>query len=144
MLKRLPIQMKLPTIWKQWAARSRQCGVDCPWVARANFTMPMTLPTTYLYGNSGQWSWLPIGCTWAGILTCKWRCPFLLYIEIVGNSVGNSVGQSSTFTYGNNLGITMGNLLNCILWFFLNVGLPSLIQISSKWLCMLLFIIWNQ
>ena len=62
-------------------------GVGCPWAAHGNFAMQIRLPTTSMYGNSGQlsgqlsrqpttskyeksgqfsgqWSGLPMGCPW--------------------------------------------------------------------------------
>ena len=58
-------------------------GVGCPWPAHGNFSMQIRLPTTSIYGNSGQlsgqpttsncekseqlsgqWSGLPMGCPW--------------------------------------------------------------------------------
>ena len=62
-------------------------GVGCPWAAHGNFAMQIRLPTTSIYGNSGQLSGqlsrlpttsiygnsgqlsgqrsgLPMGCTW--------------------------------------------------------------------------------
>ena len=58
-------------------------GVGCPWAAHGNFAMQIRLPTTSIYGNSGQlsghstsskheksgqlseqWSGLPMCCPW--------------------------------------------------------------------------------
>ena len=35
-------------------------GVGCPWAAHGNFTMQIRLPTTSIYGYSGQLSGQPI------------------------------------------------------------------------------------
>ena len=32
-------------------------GMGCPWAAHGNFAMQIRLPTTYIYGDSGQLSW---------------------------------------------------------------------------------------
>ena len=34
-------------------------GVGCPWAAHGNFAMQIRLPTTSIYGNSGQLSRQP-------------------------------------------------------------------------------------
>ena len=88
-------------------------GVGCPWAAHGNFAMQIGLPTTSLYGYSGQFSGqlsrlsttsiygnsgqlngqlsgqrrgLPMG-----ILPCKLGCPLLPYMETVGSSVGSQL-----------------------------------------------------
>ena len=81
-------------------------GVGCPWASHGNFAMQIRLPTTSIYGNSGQLSGqlsrLPTtsiyGSNWQlsgqrsglpmGILPCKLGCPLLPYMETVGSSVG--------------------------------------------------------
>ena len=55
-------------------------GVGCPWAAHGNFAMQIRLPTTSIYGNSGQLS---------GQLS---RQPLLPNMKKVGSSVGSGVG----------------------------------------------------
>ena len=56
-----------------WAARGQRS--DCPWVAHGYFAMQIRLPTTSIYGNSGQLS----------------RHPTASKYEKVGSSVGSGV-----------------------------------------------------
>ena len=84
--------------------------IFCPWAASGDFAMQIRLPTTSISGNrmqlSGHWSGLQVG-----FLPCKWGCP-QLHMEMVGSSVGNSVGnplRSSMKTVDS----SMGNPLNC-------------------------------
>ena len=86
-------------------------GVGCPWAAHGNFAMQILirLPTTSIYGNSGQLSRLPTTSIFGnsgqlsgqlsgqrfglpmGILPCKLGCPLLPYMETVGSSVGSQL-----------------------------------------------------
>ena len=88
-------------------------GVGCPWAAHGNFAMQIRLPTTSIYGNSGQLSGqhsrLPTTSIYGnsgqlsgqlsgqrnglpmGILPCKLGCPLLPYMETVGSSVGSQL-----------------------------------------------------
>ena len=117
-------------------------GVGCPWAAHGNFAMQIGLPTTSIYENSGrlsghpatskheksgqlsgQWSGLPMG-----ILPCLLGCPLLPYTDIVGSSVGNSVG-SPLLSSMEIVGSSVGSLLNCPL---LNLKwTPSLIHMPD-------------
>ena len=85
--------------------------VGCPWAAHGNFAMQMRLPTTSIYGKSGQLSGQlsrqPTASNYEksgqlsgqrsglpmGILPCKLGCPLLPYTDIVDSSVGNWVGS---------------------------------------------------
>ena len=84
-------------------------GVGCPWAANGNFAMQIRLPTTSIYGNSGQLSGQlsrqPTTSIYGnsgqlsgqrsglsmGILPCKLGCPLLPYKETVGSSVGSQL-----------------------------------------------------
>ena len=84
-------------------------GVGCPWAVHGNFAMQIRLPTTSIYGNSGQLSGqlsgLPTTSIYGnsgqlsgqrsglpmGILPCKLVCPLLPYMETVGSSVGSQL-----------------------------------------------------
>ena len=125
-------------------------GVGCPWAAHGNFAMQSRLPTTSIYGNSGQlsgqlsrqpttskyeksgqlsgqWSGLPMCCPWE-FWPCKLGCPLLPYTDIVGSSVGNSVG-SPLFSSMEIVGSSVGSPLNCPL---LNLKwTPSLIHMQD-------------
>ena len=94
-----------------FAAHGLRVGnrVGCPWAAHGNFAMQIRLPTTSIYGNSGQLSrqptaskiWIKWAAQWAaewaanglpmGILPCKLGCPLLPYKETVGSSVGSEL-----------------------------------------------------
>ena len=81
-------------------------GVGFPWAAYGNFAMQIRLPTTSIYGNSGQLSGQPNRQPTAskyeksgqlsgqrsglpmGILPCKLGCPLLPYMETVDSGVG--------------------------------------------------------
>ena len=70
-------------------------GVGCPWAAHGNFAMQIRLPTTSIYGNSGQLSRLPILPymeTVGSSVFSSVGCPLLPYMETVGSSVGSGVG----------------------------------------------------
>ena len=105
-------------------------GVGCPWAAHGNFAMQIRLPTTSIYGKSeqlskelsrqptaskyeksgqlsGQRSGLPMG-----ILPCKLGCTLLPYTDIVGSSVGNSVG-SPLHSSMEIVDSSVGSPLNC-------------------------------
>ena len=60
-------------------------GVGCPWAAHGNFAMQIRLPTTSIYGNSGQLSGQPTTS----------KC------EKVGSSVGSGVGCPWEFCHAN-------------------------------------------
>ena len=72
--------------------------VGCPW----NFAMRIRLPTTSIYGNSGQLSGQQSGLP-MGILPCKLGCPLLPYMETVGSSVGCplAIRLPTSSMYGN-------------------------------------------
>ena len=86
------------------------CMWATEWAANGNFTMQIRLPTTSIYGNSGQLSGQlsrqptaskyekvdssvssGVGCPLAadGILPGKLVCPLLLYMKTVGSSVSS-------------------------------------------------------
>ena len=96
-----------------YGKKQGSCQIRCPGAARGqqsglpNFALQIRLPTTSIYGNSGQLSGqlsrqpttpkyeksgqlsgqrsgLPMG-----ILPCKLGCPLLPYMETVGSSVGS-------------------------------------------------------
>ena len=46
-------------ILKEWTAE-----LAAEWAAHWNLAMQIRLPATSVYGNSGQRSWLPMGCPW--------------------------------------------------------------------------------
>ena len=107
--------------------------------------MQIRLPTTSIYGNSGQLSGQPNtskhekweaqwAVEWAahvlpmGILPCKLGCPLLPYTDIVGSSAGNSVG-SPLLSSMDIVGSSVGSPLNCPL---LNLkSTPSLIHMQD-------------
>ena len=80
-------------------------GVGCLWAAHGNLAMQIRLPTTSIYGKSGQPSRLPTTSIYGnsgqlsgqrsglpmGILPCKLGCPLLPDTDIVGSSVGSQL-----------------------------------------------------
>ena len=58
--------------------------VGCPLAAHGNFAIKIRLPTTSIYGNSGQLSRQRSGLP-MGILPCKLGCPLLPYTDTVGS-----------------------------------------------------------
>ena len=77
----------LPNI-KKWATQW-----TAEWAAHGNLAMQIRLPTTSIYGNSGQLSGQPTNSKYEksglpmGILPCRSGCPQFPYMETVGSQL---------------------------------------------------------
>ena len=89
-------------------------GVGCPWATHGNFAMQIRLPTTSIYGNSGQLSGqqtsskyetvgssvgIGVGCPWAahGNFAMQIRLPTTSIYRYSGQLSGQLSGQRTTF-----------------------------------------------